>query len=198
MTEEQASDTLARVLQGLAIVPAGAATGAAAGPQTSADAPPLPAASGGSAAAAPTASVQQEAPTSAAADKEAAPAAAAPYVPRWAAAMAAPLPEDPAAAQEAKLRHAQLESQQAQAREVAQRQQQQRSGVDEHGAPLEGGANPDGSSLVRPLCDTVFSMAFGGRTLLARTRLHLERGRRYGLVGANGAGIEDSSEAGIS
>lgn len=38
------------------------------------------------------------------------------------------------------------------------------------------------------LCDTVFSMAFGGRTLLARTRLHLKKGRRYGLVGANGAG----------
>jgi hypothetical protein len=100
--------------------------------------------------------------------------------------MAAPLPEDPAAAQEAKLRQAQLESQQAQAREVALRQQQQRIGLENgSGAPSEGS-----SSLVPPLCDTVFSMAFGGRTLLARTRLHLERGRCYGLVGANGAGNE--------
>jgi len=99
------------------------------------------------------------------------------------------LPEDPAAAQEAKLRQAQLESQQAQAREVALRQQQQRGGlIGGNGAPSEGGSSS--SSLVPPLCDTVFSMAFGGRTLLARTRLHLERGRCYGLVGANGAGNE--------
>jgi hypothetical protein len=47
----------------------------------------------------------------------------------------------------------------------------------------------DGGGAETDLCDTVFSMAFGGRTLLARTRLHLQKGRRYGLVGANGAGI---------
>ena len=190
MTEEQASGTLARVLQGLAIVLAGATPPAAGGPQANADAPPPPPVdSGGSAAAAASAtSLEQSskaAAATAAASEEAAPAA--PYVPRWAAAMAAPLPEDPAAAQEAKLRQAQLESQQAQAREVALRQQQQRGGlIGGNGAPSEGGSSS--SSLVPPLCDTVFSMAFGGRTLLARTRLHLERGRRYGLVGANGAG----------
>ena len=31
-------------------------------------------------------------------------------------------------------------------------------------------------------------MAYGGRTLLQRTTLTLDRGHRYGLVGANGAG----------
>jgi ABC-type molybdenum transport system ATPase subunit/photorepair protein PhrA len=94
--------------------------------------------------------------------------------------MAAPLPEDPAAAQQAQLRAAQ----QAYAQEQALQRQQQGAGGEDTVASLG-----QTSSQQPPLCDTVFSMAFGGRTLLARTRLHLERGRRYGLVGANGAGF---------
>ncbi|KAI9002518.1 armadillo-type protein [Hyaloraphidium curvatum] len=38
------------------------------------------------------------------------------------------------------------------------------------------------------LCDCEFSLAYGARILLNRTKLHLKRGRRYGLCGANGTG----------
>ena len=38
------------------------------------------------------------------------------------------------------------------------------------------------------LCDTVFSLGYGGLLLLKKARLHLTRGERYGLVGANGVG----------
>ena len=45
-----------------------------------------------------------------------------------------------------------------------------------------------GGEVGESLCNTFFSMAYGGRTLLQRTTLKLDRGHRYGLVGANGAG----------
>ena len=38
------------------------------------------------------------------------------------------------------------------------------------------------------LCNCEFSLAYGSRMLLNRTRLRLIRGQRYGLCGANGAG----------
>lgn len=38
------------------------------------------------------------------------------------------------------------------------------------------------------LCNCEFSLGYGGKILLNNTRLHLKRGRRYGLCGANGAG----------
>ncbi|KAI8909090.1 P-loop containing nucleoside triphosphate hydrolase protein, partial [Gorgonomyces haynaldii] len=38
------------------------------------------------------------------------------------------------------------------------------------------------------LCDTLFSLAYGGMMLLNHTRLRLRRGQRYGLCGHNGAG----------
>ncbi|WFD23742.1 [NU+] prion formation protein 1 [Malassezia equina] len=38
------------------------------------------------------------------------------------------------------------------------------------------------------LCDTVFSLAYGGLLLLNHTRLRLYRGHRYGIVAANGSG----------
>ena len=38
------------------------------------------------------------------------------------------------------------------------------------------------------LCNTEFSLAFGGKILLHDTRLWLKRGHRYGLLGPNGAG----------
>ena len=38
------------------------------------------------------------------------------------------------------------------------------------------------------LCDCEFSLAYGGKILLNNTRLHLKRGRRYGLCGPNGCG----------
>lgn len=38
------------------------------------------------------------------------------------------------------------------------------------------------------LCNIRFSLAYGGKILLHQTRLHLRRGRRYALVGENGAG----------
>ena len=38
------------------------------------------------------------------------------------------------------------------------------------------------------LCNCEFSLAYGARMLLNRTRLRLVRGQRYGLCGANGAG----------
>ncbi|KAI9449405.1 P-loop containing nucleoside triphosphate hydrolase protein [Lactarius psammicola] len=39
-----------------------------------------------------------------------------------------------------------------------------------------------------PLCDTVFSLAYGALLLLSHTNLKLYRGRRYGILGANGSG----------
>lgn len=38
------------------------------------------------------------------------------------------------------------------------------------------------------LCNFEFSLAYGGKILLSQTRLHLRRGQRYGLCGANGTG----------
>jgi hypothetical protein len=38
------------------------------------------------------------------------------------------------------------------------------------------------------LCNATFSLAYGGKILLNNARLHLRRGRRYGLCGPNGAG----------
>lgn len=38
------------------------------------------------------------------------------------------------------------------------------------------------------LCNCEFSLAYGGKILLSQTRLHLRRGQRYGLCGANGTG----------
>ncbi|KAI8342757.1 P-loop containing nucleoside triphosphate hydrolase protein [Chlamydoabsidia padenii] len=38
------------------------------------------------------------------------------------------------------------------------------------------------------LCRCEFSLAYGAKILLNRTSLHLKRGRRYGLCGANGCG----------
>ncbi|KAI3646104.1 hypothetical protein MP228_009032 [Amoeboaphelidium protococcarum] len=38
------------------------------------------------------------------------------------------------------------------------------------------------------LCDCEFSLAYGGMILLNSTKLHLKRGHRYGLCGANGVG----------
>ncbi|ORZ13609.1 P-loop containing nucleoside triphosphate hydrolase protein [Absidia repens] len=38
------------------------------------------------------------------------------------------------------------------------------------------------------LCKCEFSLAYGAKILLNRTSLHLKRGRRYGLCGANGCG----------
>jgi elongation factor 3 len=38
------------------------------------------------------------------------------------------------------------------------------------------------------LCDCEFSLAYGGKILLNNARMHLKRGRRYGLCGPNGAG----------
>lgn len=38
------------------------------------------------------------------------------------------------------------------------------------------------------LCDCEFSLAYGGMILLNNARLHLKRGKRYGLCGPNGAG----------
>lgn len=41
---------------------------------------------------------------------------------------------------------------------------------------------------VEPLCDTVFSLAYGALLLLSHTSLKLYRGRRYGILGTNGSG----------
>eukprot|EP00669_Euglena_mutabilis_P011209 TRINITY_DN5871_c0_g1_i1.p2 TRINITY_DN5871_c0_g1~~TRINITY_DN5871_c0_g1_i1.p2 ORF type:complete len:625 (-),score=338.80 TRINITY_DN5871_c0_g1_i1:675-2549(-) len=38
------------------------------------------------------------------------------------------------------------------------------------------------------ICNTEFSLAYGGKILLHNTKLHLKRGRKYGLVGKNGVG----------
>jgi len=38
------------------------------------------------------------------------------------------------------------------------------------------------------LCHITFSLAYGGKVLLQNSLLHLKKGRRYGLIGANGVG----------
>lgn len=39
-----------------------------------------------------------------------------------------------------------------------------------------------------PLCDTLFSLAYGALVLLSHTTLRLVRGRRYGICAGNGSG----------
>jgi len=53
--------------------------------------------------------------------------------------------------------------------------------------------NPRGTAIVEEdegedLCNCEFSLAYGGKILLNSARLHLKRGRRYGLCGPNGVG----------
>jgi elongation factor 3 len=50
--------------------------------------------------------------------------------------------------------------------------------------------HPDDAGLEdgEPLCDTIFSLAYGALLLLSHTNLKLYRGRRYGILGANGSG----------
>ena len=50
--------------------------------------------------------------------------------------------------------------------------------------PIPNGSSEGGE----PLCDTVFSLAYGALILLSHTTLKLYRGRRYGILGANGSG----------
>merc|ERR1719313_690843 len=38
------------------------------------------------------------------------------------------------------------------------------------------------------LCHIDFSLAYGGKVLLQNSRMHLKKGRRYGLIGGNGVG----------
>mmetsp|Transcript_44678 Transcript_44678/g.82757 ORF Transcript_44678/g.82757 Transcript_44678/m.82757 type:complete len:636 (-) Transcript_44678:248-2155(-) len=38
------------------------------------------------------------------------------------------------------------------------------------------------------LCHIVFSLAYGGKVLLQNSKMHLKKGRRYGLIGPNGVG----------
>ena len=38
------------------------------------------------------------------------------------------------------------------------------------------------------LCNIEFSLGYGAMMLLTNTRLHMKRGKRYGLCGANGCG----------
>lgn len=56
--------------------------------------------------------------------------------------------------------------------------------LDRFGKPEDDGSELDGEKL----CDTVFSLAYGGLLLLNHTRLRLYRGHRYGIVAANGNG----------
>ena len=51
-------------------------------------------------------------------------------------------------------------------------------------------SHPDDAGLEdgEPLCDTIFSLAYGALLLLSHTNLKLYRGRRYGILGANGSG----------
>jgi len=56
--------------------------------------------------------------------------------------------------------------------------------LDRFGKPEDDGSELDGEKL----CDTVFSLAYGGLLLLNHTRLRLYRGHRYGIVAANGSG----------
>lgn len=49
-------------------------------------------------------------------------------------------------------------------------------------------ANDEDLEGVEPLCNTIFSLAYGALLLLSHTNLELYRGRRYGILGANGSG----------
>eukprot|EP01066_Platyproteum_vivax_P014734 Platyproteum_vivax@DN6589_c0_g1_i1.p1 len=54
---------------------------------------------------------------------------------------------------------------------------------------IEVKANTDDDADEGPdLCNCVFSLGYGGKVLLNQARLHLKRGRRYGLCGPNGVG----------
>ena len=70
-----------------------------------------------------------------------------------------------------------------QATDVIRAEFEQRD-LDRFGKPEDDGSELDGEKL----CDTVFSLAYGGLLLLNHTRLRLYRGHRYGIVAANGSG----------
>ncbi|KAF9351376.1 hypothetical protein BGX34_000634 [Mortierella sp. NVP85] len=53
---------------------------------------------------------------------------------------------------------------------------------------LNGDKEAEDSDEGEELCNTTFSLAYGGMMLLNHTKLRLHRGRRYGLCGHNGAG----------
>jgi len=55
----------------------------------------------------------------------------------------------------------------------------------ERAAPLESTVEEDEGE---DLCNCTFSLAYGAKILLNQTVLHMRRGRRYGLCGANGTG----------
>ncbi|EEB07640.1 translation elongation factor eEF3 [Schizosaccharomyces japonicus yFS275] len=56
-------------------------------------------------------------------------------------------------------------------------------------AKIPGGASQaEEEEEGEDLCNCEFSLAYGAKILLNRTRLRLKRGRRYGLCGPNGAG----------
>lgn len=56
--------------------------------------------------------------------------------------------------------------------------------LERFGKPEDDDSDMEGERL----CDTVFSLAYGGLLLLNHTRLRLYRGHRYGIVAANGSG----------
>lgn len=51
-----------------------------------------------------------------------------------------------------------------------------------------GEESDDEEDPTKLLCDIKFSLAYGGKILLHKTRMKLHRGHRYALVGQNGAG----------
>lgn len=53
---------------------------------------------------------------------------------------------------------------------------------------LNGEKDVEDTDEGEELCNTTFSLAYGGMMLLNHTKLRLHRGRRYGLCGHNGAG----------
>ncbi|KAG0226516.1 P-loop containing nucleoside triphosphate hydrolase protein [Mortierella sp. GBAus27b] len=53
---------------------------------------------------------------------------------------------------------------------------------------LNGDKDAEDGDEGEELCNTTFSLAYGGMMLLNHTKLRLHRGRRYGLCGHNGAG----------
>ena len=59
--------------------------------------------------------------------------------------------------------------------------------ADDGWAPAAGGGAAE-EEEGEELCDCRFSLAYGGKILLTNARLRLQRGRRYGLCGANGVG----------
>ena len=62
------------------------------------------------------------------------------------------------------------------------------SGAAKFGAGVEEEVVEDHDDLA-VLCDCEFSLAYGNRVLLHNTRLKLKRGKCYGLIGPNGAGL---------